>query len=90
MSVRFILLTGAVIFTGVSGVSLFAQKKPITIDTVMQQKHENETPQVVWAPDGKQFAYFQGSDVMLYDVPAKSEKKLLSLAPLEKVAVPVP
>jgi dipeptidyl-peptidase 4 len=84
MSVR------AILFTGVVTVSLFAQKKPITIDTVIQQTQENPTPQVVWAPDGKRFAYFQGSEVMLYDIAAKSEKTVLSLAPLEKVAVPVP
>ena len=69
---------------------LFAQKKPVTIDAVIQQTREHETPQVVWAPDGKRFAYFQGSDVMLYDVVGKSEKTLLALAPLEKAAVPVP
>ena len=44
----------------------------------------------VWAPDGKHFAYFQGKQVMLYDVAAKTEKELLSLEPLEKAAVPVP
>jgi dipeptidyl-peptidase 4 len=84
VSVRIILLAGVVT------VSLFAQKKPITIDTVIQQTHQHETPQVVWAPDGKRFAYFQGSAVMLYDVAEKSEKTLLSLGPLEKAAVPVP
>ncbi len=45
---------------------------------------------MVWAPDGKHFAYFQGDEVRLYDVAAKSEKTLLSLGPLEKAAVPVP
>jgi dipeptidyl-peptidase 4 len=84
VSVRFI------VFAAVIALPLFAQKKPVTIDAVTQQSHENETPQVVWAPDGKQFAYFQGGDVMVYDVPAKSEKKVLTLAPLEKAAVPVP
>jgi len=70
-------------------VSLFAQKKPLTIDAVMQQSREREAPQVVWAPDGKHFAYFQGGEVRLYDIAAKSEKALLSVAPLEKAAVPV-
>ncbi len=84
MTVRLILLFCVVAF------SLFAQKKPITIDTVIQQSRENETPQVVWAPDGKHFAYFRASEVMLYDVAGKAEKTLLSLAPLEKAAVPVP
>jgi dipeptidyl-peptidase-4 len=82
--VRFIVLTAVIV------ISLFAQKKPITIDAVIQQSHENETPPVVWAPDGKRFAYFQGSEVRLYDIAAKTEKTLLALDPLEKAAVPVP
>jgi dipeptidyl-peptidase 4 len=70
--------------------SLFAEKKPVTIDAVVQQSRDHGSPQVVWAPDGKRFAYFQGSDVMLYDVAGKSEKTLLALGLLEKAAVPVP
>jgi len=81
--VRLTLLFGVII------VSLFAQKKPVTIETVIQQSHEKEAPQVVWAPDGKRFAYFQGSEVMLFDVAAKSQRTLLSLEPMEKAAVPV-
>ena len=84
MSARFIIFSLVITF------SLYAQKKPITIDAVIEQGHENEAPQVVWAPDGKHFAYFQGSEVRLYDVAAKSDKKLLSLEPLEKAAAPVP
>jgi len=79
-----------IIFGLVLAFSLFAQNKPVTIDAVMLQSREKEWPQVVWAPDGKHFAYFQDSAVMLYDVPAKSEKTLLSIEPLEKAAVPVP
>jgi dipeptidyl-peptidase-4 len=82
--VRFIVLTAVI------AISLCAQKKPITIDAVIQQSHENETPPVVWAPDGKRFAFFQGSEVRLYDIAAKTEKTLLALDPLEKAAVPVP
>ncbi len=52
VTVRVILLFCVLAF------SLFAQKKPITIDAVIQQSHESETPPVVWAPDGKQFALF--------------------------------
>ena len=74
---------------GVLAASLFAQKKPVTIDTLMEQRHGVETPTPVWAPDGRHFAYFQGGEVRLYDVAAKSEKALRSLAPLEKAAVPV-
>src|SRR5580704_7934274 len=79
-----------ILFTAAITISLFAQKKPITIDAVIQQSHENESPEVVWAPDGRHFAYFHGSELMLYDIAAKSEKKLLSLEPLDKAAVPIP
>ncbi len=64
----------AILLCGVLAASLLAQKKPITIDTVMEQRREAETPAPVWAPDGKHFAYFQGGEVRLYDVAAKSEK----------------
>ncbi len=79
-----------ILLAGIVTVSLFAQKRPVTIDTVMEQSHESETPHVVWAPDGKHFAYFQGGELMLYDLAAKSEKALLSLGPLQKAAVPIP
>ena len=46
----------------------------------MEQGYEKEMPQVVWAPDGKRFAYFQGGEIMLYDVAAKTEKTYLLVA----------
>ena len=72
---------------------LAAQKKPITIDTVLEQGRGGRGGgggRVVWAPDGKRFAYLQENRVMLYDVAAKLDSELLSLEPLEKAAVPVP
>ena len=81
MTARLICLCGVLV------ASLLAQKKPITIDTVMDQRREREAPAPVWAPDGKHFAYKQGGEVRLYDVAAKSQKMLLALDPLEKAAV---
>jgi dipeptidyl-peptidase 4 len=75
---------------GLTGFLLFAQKKPVSIESVMEQGRRHETPQPVWAPDGKSFAFFQNSEVRLYDLGAKSEKTLLALGALEKAAVPVP
>ncbi|MBV8820522.1 MAG: S9 family peptidase [Acidobacteriaceae bacterium] len=68
-----------------------AAKKPITLDVVAQNGRGSDlggTP--VWAPDGKRFAYFKGDDILLYDLAAKSEKTLLGLEPLKKVATPIP
>ena len=73
---------------------LFAQKKPITLDTIVQfdrgggRGPGGGTP--VWAPDGKRFAHIRGGQVMLYDVAAKQERELLLLDPLEKAAVAIP
>ena len=89
MLLRPIFFTGVITSSLFSTFSLLAQKKPVTLDTVMQQGRERETPQVVWSPDGKRFAYFQGDEIALYDVAAKSEKTLLSLGPLVKASVPV-
>src|SRR5580704_2120793 len=73
---------------------LFAQKKPITLETITQfdrggGRGAGGGP-LVWAPDGKHFASIRGGQVMLYDVVAKQEKELLSLDPLQKAAVPMP
>src|SRR5579863_6872290 len=71
--------------------ALLAQKKPITIDTLVEDHgHGDSAGAAVWAPDGKRFAFLKGRDVMLYDVAAKSEKQLLSLDALDKAAVPAP
>ena len=72
--------------------SLFAQKKPITIDTVIQQEHGHAGfgGRLVWAPDGKHFAFLRDGHIMLYDVAAKSEKELLPVDDLEKAAAEVP
>src|SRR5580658_255536 len=85
MHARSLVLCGLLAFFA------FAQKKPITIDTLVERgagPRGEATPS--WAPDGKRFAHFQANHVMLYDVAAKSEKELLTLDPLEKAAVPVP
>ena len=84
MTARLICLCGVVV------TSLFAQKKPITIDTMMEQRRDVEATAPVWAPDGEHFAYLQAKELRLYDVAAKSEKTLLSLEPLEKAAVLAP
>ena len=70
---------------------LLAQKKPITIDTVIERGRAARASAgaPVWAPDGKRFAHLQDDRIMLYDVASKSEKELLSLEDLQKAAVSV-
>lgn len=74
--------------------SLFAQKKPVTLDSITQRGGGGARGGLggapIWAPDGKHFAYMRGQTIMLYDVAAKSEKELLALEALEKAAVPAP
>jgi len=72
--------------------SVFAQKKPITLETVTARSGGRGAMggAIEWSPDGKHFGYFKGKQLMLYDVAAKSEKELLPLDALEKAAVPVP
>ncbi len=92
MLLRRVLLLSVLPFACV--LPTLAQKKPITIDTVVERGRGGGrgafggTP--IWAPDGKRFVHLEGGSVMLYDVAAKSEKELLSLEGLEKAAAPVP
>jgi dipeptidyl-peptidase-4 len=71
---------------------LFAQKKPVTLDTVAQFDRTGGRGGAapVWAPDGKRFASIRGGKVMLYEVDAKADKELLALDPLEKAAIQPP
>ena len=87
MSLRRALLTLA------CALPLLAQKKPITIDTVIEQgraAREASPGAPIWAPGGKRFAHLQGNRILLYDLASKSEKELLSLEDVEKAAVPPP
>jgi len=69
--------------------ALVAAKKPVTIDTLLVEHEERGGP-AIWAPDGRRFVHEGDRRVYLYDVPSKSDKELLSLEPLEKLAVEPP
>ena len=84
------MISRKILACGVFAISLFAQKKPVTIDAVIEQSHAGAIPTPVWAPDGKRFVYTQNEELRIYDVPTKSDKLLLSLEALQKAAVPAP
>src|ERR1035441_5333224 len=67
---------------------LAAQKKPVTIEAIasMRSQRGGFDGAPIWAPDGKAFLHRQGEKVMLYDVGAKSERELLSMATLTQAA----
>ncbi len=68
-----------------------AQRKPVTLEVVAASPAKAVAPaEILWAPDGRRFAYEQDKSVWLYDVPAKTRRTLVSLATLSAAAAPVP
>lgn len=64
-----------------------AEKKPVTIQTLPPPPH---APEIVWAPDGKSFAWMEEKAIWQYDVPSAKKTQLAALAPLEEKAVKPP
>src|SRR5689334_332079 len=70
--------------------SLWAQKKPVTLDAVAAARPRG-APTVVWAPDGKRFAYRESGRLWQYDVPSGKRRELITLSTLDtKAIVPPP
>ncbi len=68
-----------------------AQKKPVTVEAIIDYAEQERVPaEIVWAPDGRRFAYQQDETVFLYDAPAKTRRELIALATLRRAAKPVP
>ena len=75
----------------ISSALLQGAKKPITLDVVAEGGRGGDGGgQPVWAPGGRRFVYLKGKQMMLYDVPSKSEKELIALEPLENAARKIP
>jgi len=65
--------------------SAFAvDKKPVTIQTLPPPPH---MPAIVWAPDGKRFAWMEEKAIWQYDVPSKKKTQLVALPALEDKAM---
>lgn len=84
------MLSRSFAFVLLGSLCVFGQKKPITLDTVVQfdraagRGGAGAAP--VWAPNGRSFASIRNGQVMLYDLAIKGEKELLVLAPLQQAA----
>ena len=81
------------VLLALSASALLAEKKPVTIEALTERPGGGRgagggTP--VWAPGGKRFAFMQGTNIMLYDVPSKSQKELVSVEPMDAAAVAPP
>lgn len=64
-----------------------AEKKPVTIQNMPAPARVQP---IVWAPDGKRFAWMEDKAISQYDVAAKKRKQLVALGPLEEKAVKPP
>ena len=66
-----------------------AQKKPVTLDALAEY-HPEKPVSVVWAPDGRRFAYEKDRSIWMYDVETRSAKQLIATGKLEAAAVKGP
>lgn len=72
----------------VASASLWAQKKPVTIEMLA-----TGTPAragfgpVVWSQDGKSFAFREGNKLLRYDVASRQQKEIADLTKLRNQAV---
>ncbi len=66
---------------------VFAQKKPITLDTLDQTRGNARGGPVDWAPDGKSFIFRDQKMLKVYDPASKSSRDLVSTEPLDNAAV---
>ena len=71
----------------VTTAALGAEKKPVTIQNMPAPVH---VPPIVWAPDGKRFAWMEEKAIVQYDAATKRRKQLVALGPLEEKAVKPP
>lgn len=68
---------------------VFAQKKPVTLESLKAVKHEGDGP-ATWAPDGKTFLFSREQTLRIYDPATKTSRELVSTEALDAAAVKGP
>ena len=68
---------------------VFAQKKPVTLESLKEVKYERDGP-ATWAPDGKTFLFQRGPALRIYDCATRTSKELVSTEALDAAAVKMP
>ncbi len=71
-------------------VAAAAQKKPVTIDAMLQPPVNKGMGAIVWSPDGARFATLEDKKLMIYDVATRQSRELLAMSSLESRAHKVP
>ncbi len=70
----------------------YGQKRPVSIEAASAPAGgaRDRFGAPIWAPNGTRFAYLDGKNLMLYDAASGARSELVSLEPLEKMAVKPP
>jgi len=72
---------------------VFAQKKPVTLETLSQEARRGRraaTGPELWMPDGRSFLERQGSRLSLYDCVTRQSKTVMDLDEIDAAAVAPP
>ena len=68
--------------------SLLAQKKPVTLDSLKQRSMGEASLAPVWAPNGYQFAYSKSGGLFLYDCRTRESRQIFAkLSELASLAI---
>ena len=70
----------------------YAQKRPVSIEAAASSggRGADRAGPPIWAPDGTRFAYLDGKKLMQFDAASGAISEIVSLEPLERMAVKSP
>src|SRR5450631_178208 len=78
------------VFSFVALLPAFAQKKPVTLESLHATKPASTDGPPTWAPDGKTFLFQRGTTLRLYDPATKASRGVVALSALDAAAVKAP